>query len=323
MHRIIWLPILLLQFAATAQFPFSAAEANSQPNPKGIWGTDWSYDDKYIAIGGDDSLLRIYNAQTFKLYKVYHASGEIKHLTWHPDNKRIAYVSREPVLHILNVETDDTVRIEGVTNGSRAIDWNYNGELLATADGSGKVRIWSADGRLLRTITKPDNKSYLSLDWHPGKNLLIVSGDDIRIMDTSGATLQVIKHRKEYTGILTVRWHPSGDFFVSGDYGHHNEGVPSLIQFWDTEGKLIRTLQPGTREFRILSWNRTGDRLASSGDALRIWTKDGKLLHEAPLEVSPIWGLDWNKSGDKIIMTTYNGAMKSWTGKGKLIRVIY
>jgi WD40 repeat protein len=291
--------------------------------PVHTWTADWSNDDKYIAIGGDDSLLRIYDAITFEQVKIYRINSHIRQLSWHPrENGVIAIAGIRGGMSILNTQNNDTISLAAVSRGSRTIGWNYNGELLAIAD-EGLVKICDRKGRLLRVITKDDRKTWLSVDWHPHENKLAVSGDDIRIMDTAGNTLKVIKHRKEQTGILTVRWHPSGDFFVSGDYGHFYEGIPSLIQFWNKNGELLKTISPGKLDFRILSWSKGGEMLASSGDAVRIWTKTGELLHEAPLEKGNIWGLDWNSSNERIVMATFDGAVKIWDNKMKLVKEVH
>jgi WD40 repeat protein len=323
MHKLLLVVTILLIQIANGQTLLPKQDPAWSSKPKHIWSADWSIDDKYIALGGDDSLLRIFDAATFEPVKIYRISSMIKQLSWHPIDKGIiAIAGIRGGMSILNIHTGDTISLAHVSKGSRTIGWNYNGQLLAIAD-EGLVKICDRKGRLLRVITKPHRNTWLSVDWHPHENKLVVSGDDIRIMDTAGNTLKVIQHRKEQTGILTVRWHPSGDFFVSGDYGHYKEGVPSLIQFWNTNGELLKTISPGKLEFRILSWSKGGEMLVSSGDALRIWTKTGELLYEASPENGTIWGLDWNSTNERIIMATFDGAVKLWDSKAKLLKIVY
>ena len=86
-------------------------------------------------------------------------------------------------------------------------------------------------------------KIFLGMDWHPSKNILTTVGDEIRIFDTSGKQLDIFKHRQQQAGLLTVKWHPSGEFFVTGDYGHPKEGIPVLLQFWQPDGKLYQRME--------------------------------------------------------------------------------
>lgn len=311
---------LLLYFLFS--IPLFPGSANAQPPESGkkkvlLWTAGWSTDDRQIAVGGDDSLLSIYNSKNLELIKRYPLKSMIRQVSWHPEKPVVAIATNDDAV-ILDTETGKFTRLAGIRNGARGIGWNFTGELLATADNDGLVKIWDWKGNLLKTITKEDDNSYFSLSWHPHKNIIAVSGDDIRIIDTSGTTLKTITHRKEHTGILTIRWHPSGDFFATGDYGQDKEGIPSIIQFWKPDGTLIKTLSGSNAEYRNIQWNKDGSLLASSSDALRIWNKNGDLLFTGKSN-DLLWGLDWNKTSAKIITTSMSGQVRLWTAKAALI----
>lgn len=295
----------------------------------GLWTVDISHDDKYIALGGDDSLLRIFT-NDLSLYRSEKLTkrGMIRAVHWNPKENLLAISTRNDIW-ILQPETGAEVKLEGNHNGSRTVAWNYNGEMLAAAAGSGIVWIWNKNGKLLRKIQKttdgtPDKKDFLGLDWHPSKNILTTVGDEIRIFDTSGKQLNVFKHRKQQAGLLTVKWHPSGDFFVTGDYGHPKEGIPTLLQFWKPDGKLIKEWNESKYEFRNIRWNKQGTHLATASDDLRIWTKDGRLLYTAKQNGSSVlWGVDWVSDSKKIVTVSFDSAkIQLWDDKAKLLKTI-
>lgn len=282
-----------------------------------LWSADWSPDDKKIAVGGDDNLLKILDSKNLELLKSRDFRSEIRQLSWHPKNNNlIAVATDDDEVSIFDLETEKAIKLGGITLGARGIGWNFSGEFLATADNEGLVKIWDTQGKLLKTIEKEDKKSYFSIDWHPAKNILSVSGDDIRIMDITGKTLKVIKHRKENTGVLTVRWNPSGDFFATGDYGHDEDGVKSIIQFWKADGTLIKILYGSKAEYRNLQWSKDGKFLASASDTLRIWNRAGKLLFTGKSD-ELLWGIDWNNKNNLIVTTSINGNIRLWTNKAK------
>ena len=286
-----------------------------------LWTADWHSSKNWIATGGDDSLIRIYDATNLKLVNAFRVNGMIRRLAWHPHTSRLAIATHNDALSILDVTTGRSVPLKDITSGARAVGWNYNGDLLATADNDGLVRIWNARGVLLRTIRKKDDNSYFSLHWHPTLNMLAVSGDDIRLMDTSGNTLKVIQHRKEQTGVLAVRWHPSGRFFVTGDYGHEEEGVKSILQFWKPDGTLIRIISDSKAEYRNIEWSPDGRYLATASDALRIRDENGNLLATGK-SAALLWGISWNSKGDTIVTTGINGSIAFWTKQAALIERI-
>lgn len=299
-----------------------AQKGTTQKKQTLLWTTAWSKDNKLIAVGGDDRVLRIYDSKFLKTIMSFPLHSMIRQVSWHPTRNILAIATSDDNVSILDIATKKMAKLNGITSGARGIGWNFNGELLATADNDGLVKIWNADAKLLRTIKKEsDDNSYFSLDWHPHKNLIAASGDDLRIIDTSGATLKIIKHRKENTGILAVRWHPSGDFLALGDYGQDKEGIPSIVQFWKPDGTLIKVLRGSKAEYRNIQWNKEGTLLATSSDALRIWNKNGDLLFTGKSE-DLLWGLDWNSNSSQIITTSINGHIKLWTAKATLIKRI-
>ena len=308
----------------------SCSQPTSTTAHKGLWTVDISNDDKYIALGGDDSLLRIFTGD-LELYKSekLQTRGMIRAVHWHPKESLLAVSTRNDIW-IVNPLTGDEIKLEGEHNGSRTIAWNYNGEMLAAAAGYGIIWIWNKNGKLLRKIQKteadgtPDKKDFLGMDWHPSKNILTTVGDEIRIFDTAGKQLNVFKHRAQQAGLLTVKWHPSGEFFVTGDYGHLGEGIPTLLQFWQTDGKLLKEWNGSKREFRNVRWNKQGTYLATASDALRIWSKEGKLLYTGkPHGSSVFWGADWISNSKKIVTVSFDtGKIQLWDDKAKLLKTI-
>ncbi len=114
--------------------------------------------------------------------------------------------------------------------------------------------------------------------------------------------------------MLSVAWHKSGKFFVTGDYG--DDKTKTLLQFWNEEGHLMRSIDISKGEIRNLRWNKKGTRLASASDALRIWDMHGNLISEGK-STDYLWGVAWNKRGNKIITTSLEQRVLIWRlGRG-------
>lgn len=159
------------------------------------------------------------------------------------------------------------------------------------------------------------------------KDDLIATGtDEIILFDTSGTQLSFIDHRKQYnTGVLTVRWHPSGEFFAVGDYGHAGEGIPTNLHFRKKDGSLLRTINGHLSEIRNARWNEQGTMLATASDALRIYNREGDLIATG---ITPgrysIWSLDWSKDGKTIITSSYAAnRLDVWNSEGKWLKQVY
>lgn len=111
--------------------------------PQGQWTLDWNTND-LLAIGGDDSLVRVYNAINLELIKVYRMNGMIRQVRWHP-NEPLLLISGVTI-SVLNLGTDISVPLQNVKYGARAVDWSYDGKHIAAADVVGTVHLWNKEG---------------------------------------------------------------------------------------------------------------------------------------------------------------------------------
>ncbi len=287
--------------------------------PAGIWATELSADGNYIAIGGDDSTVWIYQWGEYKLLQNFRLGSMVRGLSWHPAKNLLAIATLDGVA-ILEPGTGKITDISHLKTGGWGIGWNHNGELLALADHHGEIQLMDDKGRLIKTIQKHNNNSFLTLDWHPQKNILVTGSDEIMMFDTTGKQLALIFHRDEPTGILSVKWHPSGEFFASGDYGHEKEGKPTLLQFWNADGSPKKTISGHHAEIRNLRWSSDGKMLATASDSLRVWSKDGVLLH-AGYSDSNIWSLAWSRDCKNILTGCFkDGSIQLWDAQAILLR---
>lgn len=303
-----------------AQTPVPIGVPATTQKPSILWTADWSPDGKYYGVGGDDKLLRLFDAKENKLIHTYTLPAAVQCLDWHPAGKLLAIALDDQPAQVLDIETKTFLPLKGVT-GSRALAWNRDGRLLAIGDYDGLLHIYDKNGKQVTSIKKENTKAYLSVDWHPTKDSLLTGSDMIRLFDLSGKMLQRIKHREEATIILTVKWHPGGLFFAIGDYGHNDEGIESLLQYWKEDGTLIKSLRGSNAEYRNIRWNKNGTVLATASDGLRLWSKEGELLYKGET-TDLLWGIDWNSQSRRIITSSEKGSVILWNDQAGIERTI-
>ena len=217
-----------------------------------LWTTDWSPDGKYIAIGGNIDTLKIYNKGSIKTYKSFPVKNTITRIKWHPSINIIAVTTQmsSEKSFIFNLETNEKIELSGIsTVGARGIDWNYTGEYLAVADNDGQILIYDIKGKLLRKFVNENTRSITAIDWHPKKNIITTVTDKIRFFDIEGNLLKLIRHRQEEVMLLSIAWHKTGNFFVTGDYG--DEKDKSLLQYWNEQGELLKPLTSAKGNIKI------------------------------------------------------------------------
>ncbi len=311
--RVVVLSFVFLHLIATNLF------AQTQQPKRIIWTADWS--NTFILIGGNLDTLKIYHSDSLKLYRKYLISGTITRAVWHPHSALIAVATQvsDDKSRIINFKNSSMPLVGISPEGARGIAWNFKGDYLAVGDNDGQVLIYDEKGKLIRKFQNENTKGITAVAWHPKKNVLVTVSDKIRMFDIEGNLLKSIKHRKEDVLILSIAWHKSGKFFVTGDYG---DGINhSLLQYWDEQGNLIRSIDKSKGEYRNLAWNKDGTRLASASDALRIWDTKGILIAEGKSK-SYLWGVSWNRTGTKIITTSLYEEIVVWNSKAKKLRIV-
>ena len=287
-----------------------------------LWTAEWSPNGKLVAIGGNVGSLNIYDARTFKMKKSYPTKNTITRATWHPTKNLLGVATQisEDKSYILNLDTDEKIVLNGISpEGARGMDWSRNGEFLAVGDNNGMITIFTSKGELVKTFKNENIKGITGLDWNPIKDEMVVISDNIRLFKSDGTLLKSIPYRKGEVLVLSVAWHPSGTFFVTGDYGDPID-VP-LLCYWDASGNLIDTREGSVGEYRNLSWNKKGTKLASASDALRIWDQKGTLLSEGK-STEYLWGVTWNKIGNRIITTNLKQGIMLWNEKGQIVKLV-
>jgi WD40 repeat protein len=156
----------------------------------------WSPDGKYIASGGDDRTVRVWDASTGKDIYIYRKHNDIVlSVAWSPDSKRIVSGGDDK----LAPGRDDrrTVQIWDAMNGENviscgrhasrvyAVTWSPDGKYIASNEVHG-VQVWdTATGDPVTAYHAHLNIEVfelLQVSWSPDGTRLAVSDQDGKIL---------------------------------------------------------------------------------------------------------------------------------------------
>lgn len=300
-----------------------APKLKAQDINKILWAASWSPDNSYIAVGGADKVLRIYDGHSFVSLRNDTLDEWIQRLQWHPSKNILALAATGDGSSLIDFEKGYKIKLDGLEGaGTRAISWNSGGDRVAIADYEGIVHIYNAEGDHLSSFQKENTKSYTGIDWHPKSNRLLVIGEYVREYNTEGKLIHKFQHRPHRVLLLSVAWHPSGEFYVIGDYGDPDANMPPVIQFYKADHTNIGQRLGSTSEYRNIAWSPDGERLATAGNSLQIWSKSGDLLHTGITNDDKLWGVAWNADGSRIVTSSENSHIQIWDDMAELVKIL-
>jgi len=293
-----------------------------------LWTVRWNHDGSLFAVGGVHTLW-VFDSDTLESRSLFPKALDVRsgntnisyvavtRLAWHPTSNLLAVSSQgKNVGGIYDVSSGQrTVLSAAGEHFGRGVSWSPDGRRLAfTSDD--RLMISKADGTLLHDIPRyKEAKGLTGVAWSPLGDRIVTIGARITLHDDQGKPIKQVMHRPEARErlelLLCVAWHPSGDFFVVGDYGTDIDDP--VLQLWSADGNLMKSITlKGDTQLRNVSWNRDGSRLASASRKLGIWKRDGELEFEAK---SPdlLWGVDWHPNGDKVLTSSIEGRVTLWS----------
>jgi hypothetical protein len=306
-----------------------SSTAHREPKTETAWTAGWSSDDRYVAVGSSNGALVIYETKNWRKVKSWiFASATISKIEWNPKHPILAIAAfshgkNVSIVQLYDAEKNQVLRNLADSVYGRGVSWSPSGEAVAFVGKRGRISIFTKNGQHVKDLSFTNQGSLFDIDWHPTKNLLLAVEEDIFLIDIDRDSLLArYDDGSRNKGILCCAWHPSGKFFVTGDYGHENEGgEPSYLKYWNMDGVLSRRIRETRNEYRNVRWRRDGKYLAAAADVLLILDTEGKVISKTKFDNNNLWGVAWNSKGDRVITSDQAGNVRITDMKGTILKM--
>ncbi|HEY1111644.1 MAG TPA: c-type cytochrome domain-containing protein, partial [Opitutaceae bacterium] len=169
-----------------------------------VLAADLSSDQRWIALGGPDKVLKIYNTKDGALEHKHKKHTEwVTTVEFSPNAKVLASGDRNGGLVLWEAETgQEMFTLNGHRGAITALSWRGDSEILVSASEDGTLKLWKAsDGSSLRSINAHPGGVLATHFSHGGEILSSGRDNKVLIWDVTGKTLR----RIPFTGDLPNR----------------------------------------------------------------------------------------------------------------------
>jgi WD40 repeat protein len=287
-----------------------------------IRGMDISPDGKWLAVGSQDQMVRLWDLASGKVLKSFAAPGPLLHeVKFSPDQKQLFASSFQTESFLWDLSSGDRIVVAHGMN-FRTVIFSPDGLRLAGLRPERKeIRGWDAHtGASLwdRADLGPPGGGGAAIEFSPDGQMLAVGFDDgkIVLLDSQTGKEKQVLHRHQ--SVSALAFHPNGSKLASGGMWPDN-----TLRVWDlATGKNLLTLHGHKNTIMALRFSPDGTRLASASmdQTARLWeAQTGELTAVLRGHTDSVTVARFNPDGSRVLTFSEDKTLRVWdSGTGEL-----
>ncbi len=221
----------------------------------------------------------------------------IRSYAWSPDGTYFAVGTQNGSVLIFSTQPSHEVTHISHDGPVLMMSWSADGEWLASAAPSRKVKFWRRSTLALQSIARgaPQRSGTVELSWHPAKSMIAIrrySGTVLVVDARSGRMIFMpsTDAGRIMDDIFLMQWAPAGRFFATASSAGSIDGSlastdKTVVDVWTDRGTRVRRWLFDER-VSALAWGQYNE-----GLLLAIGTVSGQLRvidHDTELDVTEV-----------------------------------
>ncbi|WP_413200687.1 hypothetical protein [Nostoc piscinale] len=205
-------------------------------------------------------------------------------------------------------------RLQGHQSIVQSVSFSPDGQMIATASYDNTIKLWQADGKLIKTL-EGHTQPVRSVSFSPKGDMLASASHDgtVKLWDRNGNLLRTINAHKSW--LLSVKFSPDGKTIAAGSNDY-------TAKLWRIEGTEIKTLKGHSSwVMQVLFHPKTHQIVTTSGDkTIKLWQQDGKPPQTLNKHTDTVMSAAFSPDGKMLATASLDKTVKLWSSDGKLIK---
>ncbi|MEG4234732.1 AAA-like domain-containing protein [Microcoleus sp. Pol11C3] len=206
--------------------------------------------------------------------------------------------------------------LKGHTNDVTKVAIAPDGQTIASASKDKTIKLWSTDGKPLRTITGHKDEVD-SVAFSPDSQTIASASKDktIKLWSTDGKLIRTLTGHTDR--VKDVAFSPQGNLIASASWD-------KTVKLWQLDGTLVQTLTEHSDAVGKIAFNPQGNLIASASldRTVKLWKLDGTLVKTLPAAKDVVSGVAWSPDGQILASSSWDGPIALWKFEDSLLRTL-
>ncbi|MEH2059993.1 MAG: CHAT domain-containing protein [Nostoc sp.] len=204
--------------------------------------------------------------------------------------------------------------IEEGRDSVKDVVFSPDGNIIATASLDKTVKLWSRDGKELKTLHGHKN-GVICVSFSPDGNIIASGSWDktVKLWSRDGKELKTLHGHQER--INSISFSPDGNIIATAS-------SDKTVKLWSRDGKELKTLHGHKNGVFGVSFSPDGNIIATASEdgTVKLWSKEGKELKTLYRQKEGVNCVIFSPDGKIIATAGWDRTIKLWSKEGKEIR---